>query len=100
MDDDAYDDDDDDDDDAVRARGVWVRVASSGRRVVASSRGARRARWRIEGWDASSSVEGWARATRRMRIFRSARARVRVRVRVVFVVLKCTYARGGDEERD
>ena len=94
MDDDAYDDDDDDDDDAVRARGVWVRVASSRRhrrRVVA-----RRARWRIEGWDAS--VEGWARATRRMRIFRSARARVRVRV--VFVVLKCTYARGGDEERD
>jgi len=70
----------------------------SRRRVVASSRRrvvARRARWRIEGWD-----EGWARATRRMRIFRSARARVRVRVRVVFVVLKCTYARGGDEERD
>ena len=96
MDDDAYDDDDDDDDDVVRARGVWVRVASSGRRVVASSRRRnRRARWRIEGWD-----EGWARATRRMRIFRSARARVRVRVRVVFVVLKCTYARGGDEERD
>jgi hypothetical protein len=93
LDDDAYDDDDDDDDDAVRARGVWVRVASSRRRVVIVVVViARRARWRIEGWDASSSVEGWARGTRRMRIFRSARARVRVRV--VFVVLKCTYARG------